>query len=82
MKTYTSFDEINRDLKYLKLKSQIDQEELKLGLHHTKDSFKESLSPMNMIASTIGAVAKKAFVYKAVDWLVGMKPVKKEEYEE
>ena len=50
MKRYTTFEEIDRDLKYLKLKSEIDKEELKLGVNNTKESFKDSFSPLNMIA--------------------------------
>ncbi len=82
MKRYTTFKEIDRDLKYLRLKSQIDLEEVKLGLHESKESFSESFSPINLIASTIGSILKKAFVFKIVDKLVGIKPVKKKNYED
>ncbi|WP_114492300.1 DUF6327 family protein [Candidatus Ulvibacter alkanivorans] len=76
MKQYSTFKEIDRDLKYLKLKSQIDLEEFKLGVHNTKESFRESMSPWNLIANAVGAVAKKALVLKAVDMLLGIKKVK------
>tara|TARA_R110002050_G_scaffold285020_1_gene434473 strand:+ start:148 stop:399 length:252 start_codon:yes stop_codon:yes gene_type:complete len=82
MKRYTTFEEINRDLKYLRLKSQIDLEEVKLGLTQSKESISETFSPLNLIANTVGSILKKAFVYKIVDKLVGIKPVKKEEYED
>jgi hypothetical protein len=36
---------------------------------------------MSSIASTVGAIAKKAFVYKAVDKLMGIKKVKNKDYE-
>lgn len=78
-KRYTDFDDIDRDLKYLKLKSQIDLEELKLSFTNTQEEFKSSLSPLNMIKNTLGAIAQKAFVYKAVDMLLGIKKVKEED---
>ncbi|MAP55674.1 DUF6327 family protein [Altibacter sp.] len=82
MRRYTTFEEIDRDLKYLKLKSQIDKEELKLGFSETKDTVSETFSPFNLIANTVASIAKKAFVLKMVDLLIGIKPVKKKEYEE
>lgn len=77
MKRYTSFDEIDRDLKFLKLKSKIDLEEFKLGLQNSKDTLNESLSPVNMVAGAVGSIAKKAFVYKMVEKITGIKLRKK-----
>lgn len=82
MKRYTTFEEIDRDLKYLRLKARIDLEEMKLGLNQSKESLSETFSPINFIAGMVGSIAKKAFVLKIVDKLVGIKPVKKEEYED
>jgi hypothetical protein len=82
MKRYTTFDEIDRDLKYLRLKSQIDLEEVKLGLNESKQTISETFSPINMIVGTVGAIIKKAFVLKVVDKLIGIKPVKKKDYED
>ncbi len=82
MKRYTTFDEIDRDLKYLRLKSQIDLEEVKLGLHNSKETLGETFSPINLIANTLGAIIKKAFVLKVVDKLIGIKPVKKKNYQD
>ncbi|MCG2417500.1 DUF6327 family protein [Aequorivita sp. F47161] len=82
MKRYTTFEEIDRDLKYLRLKSQIDLEEVKLGLNQSKETMSETFSPINLIASTLGSIIKKAFVLKVVDKLIGIKPVKKKEYED
>lgn len=82
MKRYTTFDEIDRDLKYLHLKSQIDLEEMKMGLQETKDTVSETFSPINLIANTVGSIIKKAFVLKVVDKLIGIKPVKKKDYED
>ncbi len=73
MKRYTNFDEIDRDLKFLKLKSKIDMEEFKLGLQNSKTTLSESLSPMNVVASTVGSIAKKAFVYKMVEKITGVR---------
>ncbi len=82
MKRYTTFEEIDRDLKYLRLKSQIDLEEVKLGLHNSKETISETFSPINLIVGTVGSILKKAFVLKMVDKLIGIKPVKKKEYED
>ncbi len=82
MKRYTTFEEIDRDLKYLRLKSQIDLEEVKLGLHESKEAISETFSPINLIANTVGSILKKAFVLKVVDKLIGIKPVKKKNYED
>lgn len=82
VKRYTTFEEIDKDLKYLRLKSKIDQEELKIGVHISKETLKETFSPINLIASTLGAIIKKTFVLKVVDALVGIKPVKKKHYED
>lgn len=81
MKRYTTFEEIDRDLKYLRLKSQIDLEEVKMGISNGKETISETFSPMNLIANTVGSIVKKAFVYKVVDKLIGIKAVKKKEYE-
>ncbi|MCT8339337.1 DUF6327 family protein [Flavobacteriaceae bacterium TK19130] len=78
MRVYTNFDEIDRDLRYLKLQSQINKEEVKLTLNETK----ETLSPLGIVTNIIGAIAKKAFILKAVDKLIGMKKVKKEDIHE
>lgn len=76
MKRYTTFEEIDQDLKYLRLKSQIDLEEVKLGFTRSKETAKESFSPMNLIAGTLGTVIKRAFVLKLVDKIIGIKTVK------
>lgn len=82
MKRYTTFEEIDRDLKYLRLKSQIDLEEVKLGINEGKETISETFSPINLVANTVGSILKKAFVLKMVDKLIGIKPVKKKEYED
>lgn len=71
MKEYSSFDEIERDLKILKLQKQIDREEIKLSYQLTKDN----LSPLSLIASIAGSVLQKALVLKAVSKIFGVKKV-------
>ena len=77
MKVYSSFEQIEHDLKILKLQQQIDKEQLKANFNDMKDGF----NPLGSIASTVGAIVKKAFVYKAVDKLMGIKKVKNKDYE-
>jgi len=80
MKRYTNFEEIDQDLKYLRLKSKIDIEELKLGINTTKETFKDTFSPVNLIANTLASVIKKAFVMKVIDKLVGSTLNKKQNH--
>ncbi len=82
MKRYTTFEEIDRDLKYLRLKTQIDLEEVKLGFNRSKESISETFSPINLVVGTVSSIVKKAFVMKVVDKLIGIKPVKKKTYED
>ncbi len=76
MKRYNTFEEIDRDLKYLRLKSQIDLEEMKMGLNESKETIRDTFSPINLIAGTVASIVKKAFVLKVVDKLIGIKTVK------
>lgn len=71
MKVYSSFEEIDKDLKILKLQTEIDKEEIKLSI----DQAKESLSPVSLIGSTIGSIIQKALVLKAVSKIIGVKKV-------
>ncbi len=77
MKRYTTFEEIDKDLKYLRLKSQIDKEEFKLSINHAKTTIRETFSPLNIIAETFGSIVKKAFVLKVVDNIIGITRHKK-----
>ncbi len=72
MKRYTTFKEIDNDLKFLKLKSKIDLEEVKLGIKNSRETISETFSPLNMIASAVASIAKKAFFLKVVDNLLGI----------
>jgi len=71
MKQYSSFDEIDRDLKILKLQTQIDKEEIKLSVARTKSA----MSPMSLAGSMVGSILQKALILKAVTKLTGLKKV-------
>jgi hypothetical protein len=71
MKEYSSFKEINRDLKILKLQTKIDKEEIKLNIERTKSA----LSPLSLMGSMAGSILQKAFILKAVTKLTGLKKV-------
>ncbi len=71
MKEYSSFEEIDQDLKILKLQNQINKEEIRLSVQHTK----ESLSPISLIGGLIGSIAQKAFILKSVSKIFGLKKV-------
>ena len=71
MRIYSSFEEIDKDLKILKLQTQIDKEEIKLSIDQTK----ESLSPVSIIGSIAGSIIQKALVLKAVSKIIGVKKV-------
>ncbi len=53
---YTSFNEIDRDLKILKLQRQIEEEKVKLAVQHTK----EELYPTNILGGLAPLIQKVA----------------------
>jgi hypothetical protein len=61
MKIYTSFKEIERDLKQVSLERQIALEELK----RVKNNFEESLKPINIASDALKFLSK----YGALRWL-------------
>ena len=69
MRTYNSFEEVERDLKYLKLQQEVHKETMKLNLNEVK----ESLSPISIVTNIIGSIAKKAVILKAVNKMVGLR---------
>ncbi len=71
MQEYSSFEEINRDLKILKLQTEIDKEEIKLSIAKTK----KGLSPVSIAGSILGSIIEKAVVLKAVTKLTGLKRI-------
>lgn len=71
MKRYTNFEDIDRDLKYLRLKSKINLEEIKFGIHNTQVVVKEVISPANIVSSLLGSVVKKTLVLNVINRLIG-----------
>ncbi|MEL4307057.1 DUF6327 family protein [Joostella sp. CR20] len=67
MKIYTSFEEIDKDLRVLRLQKDISKEEIKLNYH----GIKEDLGFLNVIGKTTGFILKRAFALKLVKKLVG-----------
>lgn len=58
MNTYTTFKDIEQDLKRLKLERDIAWEELKL----VKNEYKEDLKPMNWVSSALILTGKYGFI--------------------
>ncbi|HET8837838.1 MAG TPA: DUF6327 family protein [Flavobacteriaceae bacterium] len=62
MKIYRTFDEIDRDLRILKLQSKIEREEIRSSFSEIKEDF----SPVSMAANFIASLTKKAILFKTV----------------
>ncbi len=60
MREYKNFDEIERDLRLLKLQQEIDKEKIILSYNQTK----KSLSPMSILKSAGGAFLKSTLILK------------------
>jgi hypothetical protein len=71
MRVYNSFEDIDRDLKILKLQTEIDKEEIKLSIEQAK----KGISPLSIAGSIAGSILEKALVLKAVTKLTGLKRV-------
>ena len=71
MKVYNSFEEIDKDLKILRLQTEIDMEEIKLSLDQAKDGF----SPLSIIGNTVGNILQKALILKTISKVFGVKHV-------
>lgn len=72
MKVYNTYNEIDHDLKVLKLQSHINKEKIKREINHIKDD----LSPVSIAANVASSIAKKAFIMKAVAKLIGIRKAK------
>lgn len=79
MKVYNNFEQIESDLKILKLRKQIGEEELKLSLNQLKGGVSSGLSPVSTISSMISSLLQKAVVAKLLSVIFGYKRVKKVE---
>lgn len=79
MKVYNNFEQIESDLKILKLRKQIGEEELKLSLNQLKGGVSSGLSPVSTISSIISSLLQKAVVAKLLSVIFGYKRVKKVE---
>jgi hypothetical protein len=64
-KQYTSFEEINQDLRILKLQREVDKEHLKLNMQQVKNS----LYPTNLLGG-VGGITKKLLLTLAVNKIV------------
>ena len=62
MREYRSFEEVDRDLKILKLQNEIDKEELKLSIKRVK----KEASPKELFKNLSAAVKEKALETKAM----------------
>lgn len=71
MREYSSFDQIDRDLKILKLQTLINREEMKLSYGQTK----HDLTPGALAGSLLISIGKNAIIAKAIAKLSGIKKV-------
>ena len=65
MKTYTTFEEVDNDLKRYKLERDIAWEEFKL----TKSELKEDLQPLNWLSTALKLTGKYSFIALIRKWL-------------
>ena len=66
MKIYTSFEELDKDIKVLKLEKEISKEEIKLNFNGIKDDF----SFLNVVGKTASSVIQKALTFKLIRNLI------------
>lgn len=69
MKEYKSFEEVDKDLEILKIRREVEQEEVKLSVAQTK----MSLSPLSLISSLLGTLLQKIVMLKIFTKLSGFK---------
>jgi hypothetical protein len=72
MKIYETYEEVNHDLKILKLQTQINKEKIRL----TTNSIKEDFSPVSVATGIIGKIVKRALILKGVAKIVGIRKAK------
>lgn len=76
MKVYSNFDQIDKDLRILKLRKQIGEEELKLSVNQVKGGVNLGLSPLSTVSTMLGSLLQKAVVAKLLSLIFGYKRVK------
>ncbi len=76
MRIYNNFDQIEHDLKILKLKKQISEEELRLNLNGAKNGVSSGFSPVSSLGSIVSSLLQKAIVAKLLSVVFGYKRVK------
>lgn len=69
MRMYNNIEELDRDLKYLKLQQEVHKETMKLNVNELKESF----SAVSIMTNIIGSIAKKAVILKAVNRLMNLR---------
>ena len=69
MRVYSSFKDIDKDLKILKLQTEIDKEEIRLSMDHTK----QQMTPMSLLGSGVGSIVHKILSIRAVSKIMGIK---------
>lgn len=66
MKIYTSFEEIDKDIRVLKLEKEISKEEIKLSYNNIKEDF----SFLNVVGKTAGTIIQKALAFKIIKKII------------
>jgi hypothetical protein len=69
MSGYNNFEEMDQDLKYLRLQQQVHRETIKLQINEVR----KSLSVVSLVANVIGSFTKKRVVTKLVKRFLGSK---------
>ncbi|AEE19152.1 hypothetical protein JM84_0485 [Dokdonia sp. Hel_I_63] len=76
MREYSSFEQIEHDLKILKLKRQISEEEVRLNVNGAKNGMSSGFSPVSSLGTLVGSLLQKAVVAKLLSTIFGYKRVK------
>jgi len=66
MKIYTSFEEIDRDIRVLRLEKDISKEEIKLNYNGIKEDF----NFLNVVGKTAGSIIQKALAFKIIKKII------------
>ena len=66
MKIYTSFEEIDKDIRVLRLEKDISIEEIKLNYNGIKEDF----NFLNVVGKTAGSIIQKALAFKIIKKII------------